>query len=216
MATSACGTLLHVEHADFDRVPGSKRAIAPRELSHSSCRIAFGSCGAIVGIERFENQPMIFGRRENRLRNHAAGRQRESCRQFCCDRRPAACRAGRRPAVDESASWPASAGKIGSSTRMAACSRANSASSAKGKVQVDGLQVGPAMSAAIEDAVERLVDDAVIVRPDHHLAVRVHPGVHGRRHQPAPSGSSIGIDSADAVVKSLGQGIEGPRPGRSS
>ncbi len=106
----------------------------------------------------------------------------------------------------------ARAGRIGSTHANGGVQPGELGVVGKRQVQMDGLQVGPAVPAAIEDAVERLVDEAVIVRPNHHLAVRVHPGMHGGGQQPGPERLEEGIDAADAGVE-LG-GKRGQRAGR--
>ena len=129
-ATSACGHSC-TSSTRISIVFRSKRAIAPRELSHSSCRMPSGSCGAISAYSGSRMRPLIVGRREDRLRDHAAGRQRNPAAILPIDVQPRVQQA-REPALEDRRAG-GSAGKIGSSTRMAACSRANSASSAKGR-----------------------------------------------------------------------------------
>ncbi len=56
---------------------------------------------------------------------------------------------------------------------------------AKADIEVDALQIGPAMALAGENAVVGLIDGAVAVGPQLGLPGRVHPGMHGARQQPA-------------------------------
>jgi hypothetical protein len=79
----------------------------------------------------------------------------------------------------------------------------------KGKVQVDALQVGPPVPAAVEDPVIRLVDHPVPVRPELRLPGRVHEGVHPRGHQHPPQGQQQRVDFSD--VPGEGRGKPGKR-----
>ena len=75
----------------------------------------------------------------------------------------------------------ASAGSSGRTSRIAACSRANSSSSGERQVDVHALQVRPAVAAAVEDAVVRPVDRRRVLRPQHASpSTRIHPRMHRR------------------------------------
>ena len=54
----------------------------------------------------------------------------------------------------------------------------------KGQVDVHALDIRPAMAAAIEDPVVAPIDIGIFLLPQHRLRGRIHPRVHGRRHQP--------------------------------
>jgi hypothetical protein len=56
------------------------------------------------------------------------------------------------------------------------------------EVDVCALQVRPTMSSTIEDAVERLIDHVVLMRPKARLAEGVHPGMHSPGQEGAPEG----------------------------
>jgi hypothetical protein len=54
------------------------------------------------------------------------------------------------------------------------------------------------VAAAVEDAVEGGVDLLVVVRPQAHLALRVHPGVHGGRQEPRAQGCQQRVHAPQA------------------
>ncbi len=133
---------------------------------------------------------MVIGLRKNRLRDDAARRERDPSAIVPIDIQSCV-QVLRQPALED--------GRTGRKRRQDRQQHANGGMQTgefgivgERQIQMDGLQIGPAMSAAIEDAMERFINDAVVVRPDHHLAIRIHPGMHaptasGR----APSGSRI-------------------------
>jgi hypothetical protein len=69
------------------------------------------------------------------------------------------------------------------------------------QVDVHALQVRPAVPAAIEDAIERLVDDVVLVRPEPELALWIHPRMHGRGEQGRGRRPQEPAHAADVLVK---------------
>ena len=60
----------------------SKRAIAPRALSHSCCRIAVGIVRGDVGVHPLKDLSLVVGLREDRLGNDLAGQRRNPAAQF--------------------------------------------------------------------------------------------------------------------------------------
>src|SRR5262245_52677864 len=78
----------------------------------------------------------------------------------------------------------------------------------EGQVEMHALEVCPAVTATVENTVERLVNGAVVVRPQLHLPHRVHPRVHRRRHQPAAEQSEALVDLSHIRLKRLGQAVE--------
>ncbi len=54
---------------------------------------------------------------------------------------------------------------------------------AEWQIPVRALQIGPTMTVAVEDTIESVVDGAVVMWPELHFAVRIHPWMHGCGHQ---------------------------------
>ncbi len=71
----------------------------------------------------------------------------------------------------------------------------------KRQIEMHALQVGPAMSAAVEDPVKGFVDGAVIMRPEFQFPVGIHPRVHRRRQQPRVHPRKNFIDPLDVRQK---------------
>ena len=78
------------------------------------------------------------------------------------------------------------------------------------------LEVRPAVSAAVEDAVEGLVDLPAAVRPDPKLAGRIHPGVHGRGHQARAQRGEERVDPLDLSREAFGEPGQARARARSS
>ncbi len=64
----------------FRSCPRPKRAIAPRALSHSSCKYAFGVVRGDVGVDSLENLAIVIRGSEDRLGDHLAGNRRDLSR----------------------------------------------------------------------------------------------------------------------------------------
>ena len=67
------------------------------------------------------------------------------------------------------------------------------------------LQVGPSMTSTIENAIEGFVDSAVIMRPQSHFTKRVHPRMHGGRHQHAAQIPKPLVDLTNLSLKLTSQ-----------
>ena len=80
------------------------------------------------------------------------------------------------------------------------------------QIDLQALEVRPAVALAREDAVERVVNDASAVRPELDV-VRVHPRVHRRRHEPQALAAELVIREPYVVGERLAEARERrPRP----
>ncbi|MFM1942841.1 MAG: hypothetical protein RI897_1823 [Verrucomicrobiota bacterium] len=75
----------------------------------------------------------------------------------------------------------------------------------EGEVEVDGLEVGPAVAFAAKDTVEAGVDIGAVVGPEFTFLVGVHPRVHGRGEELAMEGLEELVDVLDLSLEEVGQ-----------
>ena len=160
------------------------------------------------GIQWFENPTLIIACREDCLRNDAAGGERNAA---------AIIPINLEPSVQEPGNAPLDHGRTGGDGRHDRQQHPNGrmqpgkfAIVGERQIHMHGLQIGPAVSATIENTIERLVHDAVIVRPNHHLTVRIHPGMHRRGKQAGPIGSRIELMRRTLLLNSRGSGASEP------
>lgn len=76
------------------------------------------------------------------------------------------------------------------------------------EVEVDGLEVSPAVAFAAEDPVEAGVDIGAVVGPEFTFLVGVHPRVHGRGEELALEGFEQLVDVLDFCLEEAGQVVE--------
>jgi hypothetical protein len=65
---------------------------------------------------------------------------------------------------------------------------------AEWQVDMHALQIGPAMRVAVENARIGIVDCGIAMRPATRLGARVHPWMHGGRHQLRPVGGQAAVE----------------------
>ena len=84
------------------------------------------------------------------------------------------------------------------------------------EVEVHRLQVRPPVPTAVEDPVQRRVDDAVLVRPQDGLPGGVHPRMHAGRKEAGAERREDLVDAPHVGLEPLRQLLQRARPDRSS
>ena len=79
----------------------------------------------------------------------------------------------------------------------------------KGQVEMDALQVGPAVPLAAEYPVVGPVDRPVIVGPEPRLARGIHPGMHCRWHKQPSQRLEQAVDLSDLLGENRSQPGQG-------
>jgi hypothetical protein len=166
----------------------------PRALTHSE-----------VGVDALE-QPLIGGVGEDGLRDDGARDRRHAPGIRAVDVE-ARVHEARDPAVD--------AGRRRGERRQDREQRAGRGVQSaelvvarEGEVEMRALQVRPAVAAAVEDAVEGVVDLVRAVWPELEVARGVHPGMHrGRQHAGAHRRELL-VHAPQLAVESVGDAPE--------
>ena len=159
-----------------------------------------------VGVHPPEDRPLVLGPAEHRLGNHAAGDRGDA---------PGVGPVHVQPGVHQAAEAAVHHRRAGGQCRHDGQHQADGGVQApelvvagEGEVQVYRLEVGPAVSPAVEDAVIGLVDGAVLVGPEAHLGGRVHPGVHSGGHEPPAPRRKQRVDPPHVLLERGRQRVE--------
>ena len=182
----------------------SKRAIAPRALTHSLRKTPSGSCGAKIAIDRLEQPLVILADRAHRLRHDVARDRRDARAIAAIDDEPivehaVALAVDDRRARGEPRQDRQQEADRGVQPRELLVARER-------QVDLQALQIRPAVAFAREDAVERVVDVARAVRPELRRRSGPSTGASPSASSRNPSRPSLSFASLTLSAKAR------PRP----